>query len=106
MDNTPDITGLPPDIMLMNEVEGLKEEIHSLKEEIHSLEDEKGGWLEEHHTKFHASLTTELDARAVGGTGYAKCAEILSKLDALLAKANNATIRVASSCTIIVIGRR
>jgi hypothetical protein len=72
--DTPEFTGLPPDVNLLVEVQTLKEELAQMKEEL--------------KTSFKEVLVNELDTRNVGGANHTQSNIILDKLDALLEKAD------------------
>ena len=69
---TPEITGIPPDIVLLAEMESLQRTMQDLKEELKS--------------SFKSTLVEQLDQREVGGSGFARGNEILEKVEALLEK--------------------
>ena len=75
---TPEITGIPPDIVLLAEMEALQLKMQDLKDELKS--------------SFKSVLIDQLDQREVGGSGFARGNEILKKVEALLHK-----VSVASS---------
>ena len=70
-DDTSRIIGIPPEIMLLAEMESMKKEILELKS---SLPD-----------SFRETSKKELDDRQVGGAGYVQSTEIITKLDRVLA---------------------
>ena len=67
---TPEITGIPADVLLMANMEDMKFISSDLK---YSLE-----------TSFKTTLASELDAREVGGSTYDQSKDIIKKLDTLL----------------------
>ena len=67
---TPDITGIPADVLLMAKMEDMKVIISDLK---YSLE-----------TSFKTTLASELDSRELGGSTYVQSKDIITKLDTLL----------------------
>ena len=70
--NTPSITGIPPDIILLSELQTMRKEILDLKLCLPN--------------SFVGILKKELDDRQVGGSAYMQSSEIMLKLDALLAR--------------------
>ena len=72
---TPELTGIPADVLLMAKMEDMKVIISDLKS---SLE-----------TSFKITLTRELDTREVGGFVYAQSKYIMAKLDTLLLQSND-----------------
>ena len=68
--DTPEITGLPPDIVLLAKLESMKLEMAALKAELKA--------------SFESTLVDQLNQRGIGGSGYTQGNEILKKLDALL----------------------
>ena len=69
-DDTPKITGLPPDIVLLAKVESMKLEMAALKADLKST--------------FESTLIEQLDQREVGGSGFARGNEIVEKLETIL----------------------
>ena len=69
-DYTPEITGLPPDIVLLAKIESMKLEMAALKADLKST--------------FEKTLTEQLDQREVGGSGFARGNEIIDKLETIL----------------------
>ena len=67
---TPEITGIPPDIVLLAEMESLQRTMQDLKEELKS--------------SFKLTLVKQLDQHEVGGSGFASGHNILEKVEALL----------------------
>ena len=70
--DTPEITGIPPDIVLLAEMEALQLKMQDLKDDLKS--------------SFKLMLVEQLDQREVGGSGFARGNEILEKVEALLHK--------------------
>ena len=64
--DTPEITGLPPDIILLAEIESLKHDMANLQTDLTS--------------SFQKTLIDQLDQRQVGGSGFAQSNEILEKI--------------------------
>ena len=75
--DTPKITGLPPDIVLLAKLQTMKMEMDALKADLQA--------------SFESTLTRQLDEREVGGSGFARGNEILGKLDTLLETVTNAS---------------
>ena len=73
--DTPEITGIPPDVMILAEFQEMKLELSNLRSGLES--------------SFKQSLKDELDARDVGGSGYAQANEMMTKLDKLIQWAEN-----------------
>jgi hypothetical protein len=71
-DDTPEITGLPPDIVLLAELESMHRDMAALKADLMS--------------SFESTLIAQLDQREVGGSGFARGNEIIQKLETLLEK--------------------
>ena len=65
-----EMTGIPPHTVLLNQVENLRSVIKDLRGQLNA--------------DFKETLSDELDAREVGGSGFAQSKENLSKLDELL----------------------
>jgi hypothetical protein len=84
--DTPEITGIPPDIVLLAEMEALQLQMRELKDELKS--------------SFKSTLIEQLDEREVGGSGFARGNEILEKVEALLEKVSqvSATAQVPAVC--------
>ena len=78
--DTPQITGLPPDIMLLAKLEAAEERHAKEKEELKNKIDELGGSIK---STFENVLTDELDKRSIGGEGYAQSRDIMEKLSNL-----------------------
>ena len=74
-DDTPELTGLPPDVLALAEFESMRLQISKLKADLES--------------SFESTLKRELDGRAVGGAGYAQAEEIMKKLDSLIKWTND-----------------
>ena len=74
-DDTPELTGIPPDVALLVKVQSLKEELAKMKEDLKE--------------SFKDILVNQLDSRNVGGTNFTQSTIIMEKLDALLEKAGN-----------------
>ena len=83
-DDTPEITGLPPDIVLLAELESVQREMAALKADLKA--------------SFKSTLVEQLDQREVGGSGFARGNEIVDKLETLLEKASEVA-RVAQAPT-------
>ena len=64
---TPVITGIPPDIVLLNEIERLKMMMADLKVDLEESFESKTNSL---RADFKETLTQELDGRGVGGSGF------------------------------------
>ena len=77
-EDTPQITGLPPDIILLAEFESVKRDMAELKAEL--------------KTSFNSTLVKKLDKRDVGGSGFARGNEIVSKLENLIEKVSEALL--------------
>ena len=69
---TPEITGIPPDIMLLTKMESLQWKMQDLSDEL--------------KLSFESTLVEQLDQRQVGGSGFVRGNEILEKVEALLEK--------------------
>ena len=74
--DTPVQGGLPPDTILLAELEGMKKKQEKMEQMIEELERALD-------TKFRDTLTSELDKRDIGGTGYVQSKEIFDKLSKL-----------------------
>ena len=70
MSATPEMTGIPADVILMAKMEDMKVIIYYLKSSLEK--------------SFKTILASELDAREVGGSTYAQSKYIMTKLDILL----------------------
>ena len=68
-EDTPQITGLPPDVVLLAEIETMKRDMAELKAELKA--------------SFELTLVDQLNMRDVGGSGFARGNEIVSKLEKL-----------------------
>ena len=62
-DETPEITGLPPDIVLLAEIESMKRDMAKFKADLKS--------------SFEETLIDQLDQRQVGGSGFTRGNKIL-----------------------------
>ncbi len=62
-DDTPKLTGIPPDALILAEFRGLKKKLDEMKESLAS--------------GFEDTLKRELDDREVGGAAYNKMAEMV-----------------------------
>ena len=71
-DDTPEITGVPLDIVLLVELESMHRKMAALKADLKS--------------SFEATLIKQLDQREVGGSGFARGNEIVDKLETLIEK--------------------
>ena len=69
---TPEITGIPPDIVLLAKIEALQLNMQELKDELES--------------SIKLTLVEHLNQRKVGGSEFARGNEILEKIKALLEK--------------------
>ena len=85
-DETPEITGIPPDIVLLAEMEGMQRKVADL--------------LAEQKASFESMLVNELDRRDVGGSGFAHGNEIISKLENLLQKVSEVSLRAQTSTVV------
>ena len=72
IDDTPEITGLPPDIILLAEIESMKRRMEDL--------------LVKQRASFEPTLVDQLNKREVGGSGFARGNEIVEMLETLLEK--------------------
>ena len=68
-EDTPHITGLPPDVVLLAEIESMKHDMAELKAKLKA--------------NFKSTLVEQLDMGDVGGSGFAHGNEIVSKLEKL-----------------------
>ena len=68
--STPEMTGIPSDVLLMAKMEDMKVIISGLKSLL--------------ETSFKKILDRYLDARELGGYAYAQSKDIMTKLDTLL----------------------
>lgn len=71
-EDTPEITGLPPDITLLAALESMQQQMTELKAELKA--------------SFESTLIEQLNQRDVGGSGFARGNEIAEKLNAILNK--------------------
>ena len=85
-DDTPEITGLPPDTVLLAEMESMKRDMAELKAELKS--------------SFESTLIEQLDQREVGGSGFARGNEIVAKLEALIEKVSEVS-RAAQAAPVV-----
>ena len=69
-DDTPEISGIPPDVLVLAEFEGMK---NQLKEMQSSME-----------SNFQTMVRRELDDREVGGAAYSKVSEMMNKMDRMM----------------------
>ena len=67
---TPEMTGIPADVILMAKMEDMKVIISDLKSSLEK--------------SFKTTLASELDARGVGGSTYAQSKYIMKNLDTIL----------------------
>jgi hypothetical protein len=68
--DTPELTGIPPDILIMSEFEMMKQCMENMKISIES--------------SFDTTLKRELDARAVGSVMHFKVTEMMAKMDQVI----------------------
>ena len=68
--DTPEITGIPPDVLILAEFEDMRNHFHDM----------------EAHMKAHfeQTLRKELDDREVGGTAFTKMGEMMTKIDQMM----------------------
>ncbi len=67
--DTPEVTGIPPDVLLMAEFESMRIQLREMRASI--------------ACEFAQTLRKELDDREVGGIAYAKTAEMMAKMDSM-----------------------
>ncbi len=72
MDDTPEITDLPPDIALLAALESIQQQILELKAKLKA--------------SFESTLIEQLNQRNVGGSGFAQANKIAEKLNAIIKK--------------------
>ena len=89
-DETPEITGLPPDIILLAELESMHREMAALKADLMS--------------SFESTLIAQLDQREVGGSGFARGNEIVQKLETLLEKVSEVSRTAQASPGVTALG--
>ena len=76
-EDTPQITGIPPDVMVLSELETLREQMEEIKQKMDSMKDDI-------KKDFRGALTAELDKREVGGGAYIKMNEMIDKMDKMM----------------------
>ena len=86
--DTPEFTGLPPDVLYLSKVETLKLEIAELKAVLREFKEEVLGDKSRVADDIVARLNNSLDKREVGRSGYGLCQELDRKLDELLKLGN------------------
>jgi len=68
--DTPEVTGIPPDVLIMAEFESMRIQLREMKASITG--------------QFAQTLRKELDDREVGGIAYAKMTEMMAKMDSMM----------------------
>ena len=84
---TPEITGVPPDIVLLTEMELLQQKMQDLKDEL--------------KLSFELTLIDQLDQRKVGGSGFARGDNILEKAETLLKKVSHVSFAAQVSPSVL-----
>jgi len=64
---TPELTGIPPDVLVLSEFESMRQQLADMKSSI--------------KTDFENTLKSELDERDIGGEPYRRMNEMMDKLD-------------------------
>ena len=77
-EDTPQITSLAPDIILLDEIESVKCDMAELKAEL--------------KTSFNSTLVKQLDKCDIGSSCFARRNEIVSKLETLIEKVSEAPL--------------
>jgi hypothetical protein len=70
--DTPEITGIPPDILILAQFESVRGEMEAMKTSM--------------TLNFEHMLKSELDAREIGGSAYAQVHAMMEKTDAMMAR--------------------
>jgi hypothetical protein len=68
--STPEITGIPPDVLILAKFEDMQNQFHDMQISI--------------TTHFEKTLKRELDDQELGGSAYTKNAEMMNKMDNML----------------------
>jgi hypothetical protein len=66
----PEITGIPPDVLILSEFEDMRQHFRNLEESI--------------KTHFNEALTRELNDRDVGGSSYSRMTEMMNKMETMM----------------------
>jgi hypothetical protein len=82
--NTPEFTGLPPNILYLSKIQSLKLEMKELKAAFCEFKEEVLHDNSRVADVIVARLNDSLDKREVGGSGYGICQELDRKLNELL----------------------
>lgn len=70
--DTPEITGLPPDVLILAQFESVRGEMEAMKQSL--------------TLNFEQILKTELDSREIGGSAYAQVHAMMAKSDSMMAR--------------------
>ena len=70
--DTPEITGIPPDVLILAQFESVRGEMEAMKKSM--------------TLSFEQMLKSELDAREIGGSAYAQVHAMMAKTDELMAR--------------------
>ena len=68
--STPQLTGIPPDVLVLSEFESMRKQVDDAKNEL--------------KLHFDESLKNELDERSVGGLPYKRMNEMMEKMDGMM----------------------
>ena len=84
--DTPDFTGIPPDILILAKFESMTLQLEEMQRSLNA--------------SFEATLKRELDNRKIGGSDSAQLADIKAQLASLLqlAHSNNANVNRNNGC--------
>lgn len=77
--DTPEVTGMPPDVLILSKFERLQENFDRLQADMAQLKDDIS-------TNFTAILKSELDARDIGGSAYGQVHSMVNKADEMMRK--------------------
>ena len=80
---TPEITGLPPDTMLLAELESLKQ---TMETKLEALETKMDALKDEVASRVKSDLVEELDKRDIGGSDFARNNDLVQQFEGLLIK--------------------
>jgi hypothetical protein len=72
--DTPEITGIPPDVLILSEFEDMRQHFRNLEESM--------------KTHFNEALTRELNNRDVGGSSYSRMTEMMDKMESMMDRLN------------------
>jgi hypothetical protein len=76
--DTPEITGIPPDVLILAEFEDMRQHFRLLEQSM--------------KTHFEEILERQLNDRDVGGSSYSKMSEMIEKMETMMNQLNERTL--------------